>query len=87
MPEWAEVDPGKYWEAADEHERANGRLYSEIQFALPKKLNAAERREVVGRFAERLTGPERLPYTLAIHRGGPDGEESPCAPDVLRAGP
>ena len=27
MPEWAEDDPGAYWEAADEHERANGRLY------------------------------------------------------------
>ena len=24
MPEWAEDDPGKYWEAADEHERGNG---------------------------------------------------------------
>ena len=28
LPEWAEDDPQKYWEAADEHERANGRLYS-----------------------------------------------------------
>ena len=26
------------------------------------------------RFAERLTGEEKLPYTLAIHRGGEDGE-------------
>ena len=43
MPEWAEDDPGKYWEAADEHERANGRLYSEVQFALPKELNEDER--------------------------------------------
>ena len=30
MPEWAQDDPGKYWEAADENERANGRLYSEV---------------------------------------------------------
>ena len=74
MPEWAEDAPGKYWEAADEHERANGRLYSEIQFALPKELSAAGRREVASGFAEQLTGPERLPYTLAIHRGGEDGE-------------
>ena len=74
MPEWAEDDPGKYWEAADEHERANGRLYSEVQFAFPKELNEAERREVASRFAEGLTGGERLPYTLAIHRGGPNGE-------------
>ena len=74
MPEWAEDDPGKYWEAADEHERANGRLYSEVQFALPKELSEQQRREVAGRFAARLTGGERLPYTLAVHRGGPAGE-------------
>ena len=74
MPEWAEDDPGKYWEAADEHERANGRLYSEVQFALPKELNEDERREAASSFAERLTGGERLPYTLAIHRGGTNGE-------------
>ena len=74
MPEWAQDDPGKYWEAADEHERANGRLYSEVQFALPKELSEPQRREVAGRFAVRLTGGEKLPYTLAIHRGGPEGE-------------
>ena len=74
MPEWAEDDPGKYWEAADEHERANGRLYSEVQFALPRELGEAERRELAGEFAERVCSQERLPYTLAIHRGGTDGE-------------
>ena len=74
MPEWAQEDPGKYWEAADENERANGRLYSEVQFALPRELSEQQRREVAWRFAERLTGEEKLPYTLAVHRGGADGE-------------
>ena len=74
MPEWAQADPGKYWEAADQNERANGRLYSEVQFALPRELSEPQRREVAWRFAERLTGEEKLPYTLAIHRGGPEGE-------------
>ena len=74
MPEWAEDDPRSYWEAADEYERANGRLYREVQFALPKELNEAERRELASGFARRLTEGEQLPYTLAIHRGGPDGE-------------
>ena len=74
MPEWAEDDPGKYWEAADEHERANGRLYSEVQFALPKELGEDDRRELAGEFAERVCSGERLPYTLAIHRGGANGE-------------
>ena len=73
MPEWAKDDPRSYWEAADEHERANGSLYREIQFALPRELNEQERRELASGFARRLTEAERLPYTLAIHRGGPDG--------------
>ena len=74
MPEWAQDDPRAYWQAADEHERANGRLYSEIQFALPRELDAGGRRELAGAFAERVCAGERLPYTLAIHRGGADGE-------------
>ena len=74
MPTWAQDDPHAYWQAADAHERANGRLYREVQFALPRELDAPQRRELAGRLAERLTGEERLPYTLAIHRGGRDGE-------------
>ena len=74
MPEWAEDDPGSYWSAADQYERSNGRLYSEIQFALPKELDEAGRREAASNFAAHLTGPEKLPYTMAIHRGGADGE-------------
>ena len=37
-------------------------------------MSEQQRREVASRFAERLTGEEKLPYTLAVHRGGPDGE-------------
>ena len=73
MPAWAQDDPHAYWQAADAHERANGRLYSEIQFALPRELDAGQRRALAGAFAERVCGGERLPYTLALHRGGPDG--------------
>ena len=69
MPEWAEDDPRKYWATADEHERANGRLFREVEFALPVELNEAQRRELAVEFAKELTGAERLPYTLAIHRG------------------
>ena len=72
MPEWAQEDPKEYWSAADQYERANGRLYREVQFALPKELTEAERRDTAREFAQQLTGPEKLPYTLAIHRG--DGE-------------
>ena len=74
MPAWAQDDPHAYWHAADAHERANGRLYSEIQFALPRELDAGGRRALAGAFAAQVCGGERLPYTLALHRGGPDGE-------------
>ena len=74
MPAWAQDDPHAYWQAADAHERANGRLYSEVQFALPRELDAAGRRELAGAFAVQVCGRERLPYTLALHRGGADGE-------------
>ena len=73
MPEWAEDDPRGYWAAADAGERANGRLYREVEFALPRELDERERQEVASSFAKSLTGEERLPYTLAIHRGGQDG--------------
>ena len=76
MPEWAEDDPHAYWEAADAHERANGRLYSELQFALPVELDEGQRRDLASTFAQQMTGGERLPYTLAMHRGG--GENPHC---------
>ena len=69
MPAWAEDDPGKYWQAADEHERTNGRLFQQVEVALPVELDERQRRDLARSFAEKLTGPERLPYTLAIHRG------------------
>ena len=76
MPGWAEEDPHAYWEAADAHERANGRLFREVEFALPTELSGSERLEAAREFAHFLTDRERLPYTLAIHRGG--GENPHC---------
>ncbi|WP_024895033.1 hypothetical protein [Acidithiobacillus thiooxidans] len=37
MPAWVQ-DPADYWDAADQYERANGSVYREIEFALPKEL-------------------------------------------------
>ena len=80
MPAWAQDDPHAYWQAADEHERANGRLYSEVQFALPRELDAGGRRELAGAFAERVCGWERLPYTLALHKGEAETPDKPDNP-------
>ena len=72
MPEWAGDDPREYWAAADAHERANGSLFKEVEFALPVELDDGQQRELASSFAAELTGEERLPYTMAIHRGGGD---------------
>jgi len=80
MPEWAEDDAHAYWEAADTHERANGRLFREVEFALPNELDEGGRRELALKFAQSLTAEERLPYTLAIHRGLSDEPGKPDNP-------
>ena len=69
MPAWAEAEPMTYWDAADLHERANGRLFQRVEVALPTALTAAEQRELAVGFARHLTDGEQLPYTLAIHAG------------------
>ena len=69
MPAWAEADPTTYWDAADLHERANGRLFQRVEVALPTALTTAEQRELAVGFARHLTDNEQLPYTLAIHAG------------------
>ena len=71
MPEWAKDDPRSYWEVADLHERANGRLFREVEFALPRELNEGKQVELAREFASKLANAdgERLPYTLAVHRG------------------
>ena len=75
MPEFVER-PADYWDAADLYERANGRLFKEVEFALPVELTLDQQRELVDEFARHLTEGERLPYTLAIHAG--KGENPHC---------
>lgn len=71
MPEWAREDPRSYWAAADAHERANGRLFREVEFALPNELDRKQQAGLARQFARELTDlpGERLPWALAIHRG------------------
>jgi hypothetical protein len=69
MPSWAEDDPREYWDTADLHERANGRLYVNADFALPRDLSEEDQAALASAFAQELTSEERLPYTLAIHAG------------------
>ena len=76
MPSWAEAEPTAYWDAADLYERANGRLFKRLEFALPTALTADEQQELAVGFAHHLTADEHLPYTLALHAG--DGTNPHC---------
>ncbi len=66
MPEFAQADPHAFWVAADTHERANGRTYTEVQIALPRELNRGEREELARQATRELLG-DRFAYTMAIH--------------------
>ena len=86
MPEWASEDGRGYWQAADAGERANGRLFVEVQIALPNELDRTQQRDLARAFARQLTEGESLPYTVAVHRGeskDPSKPDNPHAHIVL----
>lgn len=66
MPEFAEADPRAFWQAADAHERANGRAYTELQIALPRELSDGQRIELAQEAAREFMG-DRFAYILAVH--------------------
>lgn len=66
MPKWAEQEPGQFWNAADEYERANGSAYREIEVALPRELAPDERRGLIEDFVRRELGDQHV-YQWAIH--------------------
>lgn len=77
MPSFAAADPLAFWKAADAHERANGRAYTELQYAVPRELT--ERKDQI-RFARRMAYGivgVKHPYTLAMHDSkAADGERN-----------
>lgn len=77
MPSWANSS-NEYWQAADEHERANGRLFRSYEFSLPIELDQKAQLDLARSFCRELaTAPEgNLPYSFAIHHG--DGKNPHC---------
>jgi hypothetical protein len=69
MPEWVNGNPREYWGAADTFERANGRLYKEVEFSLMREIPLSSQLREIRSFVEECTQGEKLPYTLAIHKG------------------
>lgn len=66
MPKWAAHNPAHFWNAADEHERANGATYREIEVALPRELDPTQRRALVEDFIAQEIGDKHA-YQWAIH--------------------
>lgn len=66
MPDWAREDPQAFWAAADAYERANGRLYTELEIALPRELPAAEQEALARTFIDQEIGTAH-PCTWALH--------------------
>lgn len=75
MPAWAASDPRAYWEAADMHERANGRLFKQVEFAMPLELSTEQQIALARKFvADRTSeiGGGSLPFEWALHEGAED---------------
>ena len=69
LPAWAEHEPTLFWTAADRHERANGATYREIEIALPRELDPAQRQALVLDFIRQEIG-DRHAHQWAIHNPG-----------------
>ena len=76
MPSWAAAEPRTYWQAADDHERDNGRLFKEIEFALPREMTLDQQVEAVEALASHVTDELSLPFSYAIHAG--EGNNPHC---------
>ena len=64
LPAFAAGDPVAYFDAADLYERANGRLFKEVEVALPVELAPDEQRDLLDAFVPVLLAGEPLPTRL-----------------------
>ncbi|PJG84371.1 hypothetical protein CVP05_11730, partial [Conservatibacter flavescens] len=69
MPTFAKNTPELFWQSADRFERANARICTEIEFALPRELSLKQNQELVYSFIKNTIDNEqrKLPYSFAIH--------------------
>ncbi len=73
-PAWAN-DRAQLWAQAEAREkRANGRLATEFELALPHELSPDQRRELVTGFAQSLAERHRVALDIAIHKPGRGGD-------------
>ena len=76
LPNWA-TDAEDFWNAADDFEAVNARLYTEFEIALPRELTTDQQIRLAKDFIQAEIG-ERHPYTMAIHEPtAQDGKPNP----------
>lgn len=81
LPAWAEGDARALFAAADVYERVNGRLFVEVESALPNELDAKQCGALVRSWVEELTSGG-LPHAYAVHAGRPKSPGEPANPHV-----
>jgi hypothetical protein len=67
MPSFCVNRPNQFWEAAELHERKNGRTSTSLVIALPKELSEKQRIELTEKIIKHLCEEYNFPYTAAIH--------------------
>lgn len=65
MPAWAQPDPGKYWEACDRYERANGSLARRAIISFPNELPTEDREQYIREWLQ--SNCPNMPASWAIH--------------------
>ena len=68
LPRWCDNDPLALFEAADRYERANARLWLELECALPVELDSDQCIDLTGAMANAVA-EDRLSYVWGIHEG------------------
>lgn len=69
LPAWANGDARLFWAGVDEFSRANGRLYTEFECALPRELTLERNIELIrGYIATIANRPDGLvPFEFGVH--------------------
>ena len=66
LPSFAAGSARDFWSAADEQERMNARVFTELETALPYELSLSENQALAKRTVGELLG-NAFPYTMAVH--------------------
>ncbi len=76
-PAWCQDNPALFWHLGDQLTRANGKVYSEFEAALPRELPIPSLIELAESFAKNMLADKHV-YTVAVHAAlASDGGTNP----------